>query len=82
VNAYGNGKLSISGVGTSSQPKEAIRIAFDYFKANISRVTASAKVGDHDFHLHIVELHNTGPSQILTLASFIAFCSGLLAKPV
>jgi ATP-dependent Lon protease len=78
----GNGKLSISGVGTSSQPKEAIRIAFDYFKANISRVTASAKVGDHDFHLHIVELHNTGPSQILTLASFIAFCSGLLAKPV
>ena len=78
----GNGKLSISGVGTSSQPKEAIKIAFDYFKANISRVTASAKVGDHDFHLHIVELHNTGPSQILTLPSFITFCSGLLAKPV
>jgi len=78
----GNGKLSISGVGTSSQPKEAIKIAFDYFKANISRVTASVKVGDHDFHLHIVELHNTGPSKILTLPSFIAFCSGLLAKPV
>lgn len=78
----GNGKLTISGVGTSSQPKEAIKIAFDYLKANISRVTASAKVSDHDFHLHIVELHNLGPSQILTLASFIAFCSGLLAKPV
>ena len=78
----GNGKLSISGVGTSSQPKEAIKIAFDYFKANISRVTASAKVGDHDFHLHIVELHNTGPSKILTLPSFIVFCSGLLGKPV
>lgn len=78
----GNGKLAVSGLGTSSQAKESIKIAFDYFKANISRVSVSAKAGDHDFHLHIVELHNTGPSTVFTLPSFVALCSGLLGKPL
>jgi len=78
----GNGKLALSGLGTSSQAKESIKIAFDYFKANISRVSVSAKAGDHDFHLHIVELHNTGPSTVFTLPSFVALCSGLLGKPL
>ena len=78
----GNGKLSISGVGSSQPAKESIKVAFDYFKANSSRVSASAKPGDHDFHLHIVELHNTGPSHALTMASLVALCSGLVSKPV
>jgi len=78
----GSGKLSISGVGTSSKSKEPIKVAFDYFKANVHRVSVSAKAGDHDFHLHMVELHNTGPADTLTLASFIAFCSGLMGKSV
>jgi len=58
----GNGKLSISGSGVNSKTKEAIKIAFDYFKANISRVSSLTKAGDHDFHIHIVEMHNTGPA--------------------
>lgn len=41
-----------------------------------------SKVGDHDYHLHIVEMHNTGPASALTLCSFISFCSGLMGKPV
>lgn len=78
----GNGRLSISGVGSGSQAKEPIKVAFDYFKANASRVSASSKPGDRDYHIHIVELHNTGPDDAMTLASFISLCSGLLAKPV
>jgi ATP-dependent Lon protease len=76
----GNGKLTISGVGTHSKTKEAVKVAFDYFKANVSRVSASAKAGDNDYHLHMVELHNTGPASDMTLASFITLCSGLLGK--
>jgi len=56
----GTGKLSLSGLGSKSSAKEAIKVAFDYFRANTSRVSASYKVGNHDFHLHIVELNNTG----------------------
>ena len=78
----GNGKLSISGSGANAKSKEAIKIAFDYFKANISRVSSMSKVGDHDYHIHIVEIHNTGAAAALTLCSFIAFCSGLMGKPL
>ena len=76
----GNGKLSISGSGADSKTREAVKIAFDYFKANISRVSSMSKVGDHDYHIHIVEIHNTGAATAMTLCSFIAFSSGLMGK--
>jgi ATP-dependent Lon protease len=74
----GGGKLAFSGVGG----REAVRVAFDYFKANASRVSASIKATEHDFHLHLVELQNTGSPEALTLASFLAFCSAALGKPI
>jgi ATP-dependent Lon protease len=74
----GGGKVSASG----SAPKEPVRIAHDYFKANASRVSVSIKPGEYDFHLHLVELQNAGAPQALTLASFIALCSAALGKPV
>lgn len=76
----GNGKLSISGSGADNKTREAVKIAFDYFKANISRVSSMSKVGDHNFHLHIVGMHNTGAATAMTLCSFIAFSSGLMGK--
>lgn len=78
----GNGKLTTSGLGSNSQAKEAFKVGFDYFKANAAGVSATAKSGDHDYHLHVIELHNTGPTTTMTLAAFVALCSGLLAKPV
>lgn len=78
----GTGKLSISGSGANAKSKEAIKIAFDYFKANIHRVSSLSKVGDHDYHLHIIEIHNTGAAATLTLCSFVSFCSGLMSRPL
>lgn len=72
----GTGKANVSGVA----PREAVRVAFDYFKANPSRVSASIKPGERDFHTHLVELQNSGAPQALTLASSIALCSAALAK--
>jgi ATP-dependent Lon protease len=74
----GTGKASASG----PIPKEAIRVAFDYFKANASRISGSIKPSEHDFHIHMVELQNTGQPQSLTLASFIGLCSAALSKPI
>lgn len=78
----GNGGLKISGLGSSNAAKEGIKVGFDYFKANAGRVSASLKPGEHDFHLHLVELHNSGPGNGLTLAAFVALCSALLQRPV
>ena len=78
----GNGTLKMSGVGSSSQAKEAIKIGFDYYKANAGTVSQSVKTGDSNYHLHVVELHNTGPTTDMTLATFVALCSAGLGKPV
>lgn len=77
----GSGKLATSGLWNSSIAKEQVKIAFDYFKANASRISASARVLEHDFHLHVVELQNTGPLTHMALASLVAFASGLLGRP-
>ena len=47
-----------------------------------SRVSASIKPGERDFHTHLAELQGTGAPQALTLVSFIALCSAVLGKPV
>lgn len=78
----GNGKHAVSGLGSNTAAKEAIRVGFDYFKGNLNRISAAAKFSEHEYHLHVVELHSTGPSTTTSLAALIAFCSVLLAKPV
>ena len=78
----GNGTLKTSGLGSNSAAKEAIKVGFDYFKTNANRVSASIKAGDHDYHLHVVELHNTGPTTAMTLAALVALCSGVFGKPI
>ncbi|WP_335995401.1 protease Lon-related BREX system protein BrxL [Acinetobacter pittii] len=78
----GSGKLAISGLWNSSSAKEQVKIAFDYFKANASRISGGSKVLEHDFHLHVVELQNTGPLSHLALPSLMAFASGLLGRSV
>ncbi|MGA2703748.1 MAG: protease Lon-related BREX system protein BrxL [Isosphaeraceae bacterium] len=78
----GSGSLKTSGLGSNTAAKEAIKVGFDYFKANASRMSASIKPGDHDCHLHVVELHNTGATTALTLSTFVALCSGVLGKPL
>ena len=78
----GSGKLATSGLWNSSSAKEQVKIAFDYFKANASRISGGSKVMEHDFHLHVVELQNTGPLSHLALPSLVAFASGLLGRSV
>jgi ATP-dependent Lon protease len=78
----GNGSLKTSGLGSNAAAKEGIKVGFDYFKANASRISASIKPAEHDYHLHVVELHNTGPTTAMTLATFVALCSGVLGKPL
>ena len=78
----GSGLLKMSGLGSSSPAKEAVKVAFDYFKANASRVSASIKTGDHDYHVHVVELQNVGPTTSLTLAVFVGLCSVAMNRPV
>ena len=40
-------------------------------------VFRAIKAGDHNYHLHVVELHNTGPT-----TAFVALCSAVFGKPI
>jgi ATP-dependent Lon protease len=76
----GNGQLKLSGFGSNTAAKESVKVGFDYFRANATQIQASVKAGDHDYHLHVVEAHNTGPSTTLTMSAFVALCSALVGK--
>ncbi len=78
----GNGKHSVSGLGSNTSAKESVRVGFDYFKGNLNRISVTAKFSEHEYHIHAVELHNTGPSNKISLAALIAFSSILMNKPV
>ena len=78
----GTGQLKLSGMGSNAAAKESVKVGFDYFRANAMQIQTSLKPGDHNYHLHVVESHNTGPSTALTLSSFVALCSGLLGKAI
>jgi len=78
----GTGQLKLSGFGSNTASKESVKVGFDYFRANATQIQASVKPANSDYHLHVVEAHNTGPSTLLTLASHVALCSSLLDKPV
>jgi ATP-dependent Lon protease len=76
----GSGQLRLSGLGSNMAAKESVKVGFDYFRANATQIQASVKAGDHDYHLHVVEAHNTGPSTMLTMSAFVALCSALIDK--
>jgi ATP-dependent Lon protease len=78
----GNGKYTVSGLGSNTAAKEAIRVGFDYFKGNLSRISSSSKFSEHEFNIHVVELQNSGVSIGTSLATLIACSSVLLNKPV
>jgi len=47
------------------------------------RYRANAKeTGEHDYHFHVVELHNNVPTTAMPLATFVALCSAVLGKPI
>jgi len=76
----GNGQLKLSGLGSNTGAKESVKVGFDFFQANAKQLQASLKPGDRNYHLHVVEAHNTGPSTTLTMAAYVALSSALLDR--
>lgn len=78
----GNGKLTTSGLGSDTEAKEQVKVGFEYFKGNLSRIAANNQYSEHEFHLHFVDLQMSGHSHSSSLAALIANCSALLGKPM
>lgn len=78
----GSGKFERSGLGSNREAKESINTAFNYFKANKKNISGTISVNNSDYLMHVQDLQGIGVASELSLAAFIALCSGSLKKPV
>jgi len=78
----GTGKFERTGLGSKRDAKESINTAFNYFKANKKNISGSISLQNNDFLMHVQDLQGIGVATELSLAAFIALCSGALKKPI
>ena len=78
----GSGKFERTGLGADRDAKEATNTAFNYLKANGSRVSGSISVTTKDYIINYQDLQGIGMTGRLALPTLIALCSIALSKPV
>jgi ATP-dependent Lon protease len=78
----GSGKFERTGLGSNREAKENINTAFNYFKANKKNISGNISTKSFDFLMHVQDLQGIGVTSELSLAAFIALCSGALKKPI
>lgn len=77
----GNGKFERTGIGTDREAKEATNTAFNFLKANGSRISRSVSMTTKDYIINYQDLHGIGLTSKLALPTLIAICSIALNKP-
>ena len=77
----GNGKFERTGIGSDSKSKEAANTAFNYLKANASRISGSISTTTKDYIINYQDLQGIGMTNKLALPTLIALCSIALGKP-
>lgn len=78
----GKGKFTKSGLSSNRLARENIDMAFNYFKANSKSISNSISISKNNYLLHIQDLQGVGLTPELTLAAFVAMCSGAMQRPV
>ena len=78
----GSGKFERTGLGAGRDAKEATNTAFNYLKANGSRISGSISVTTKDYIINYQDLQGIGMTGRLALPTLIALCSIALGKPV
>lgn len=77
----GNGKFERTGIGSDGKCKEAANTAFNYLKANSSKISGAISTTNKDYIVNYQDLQGIGMTQKLTLSTLIALCSIALGKP-
>lgn len=77
----GNGKLTLTGLGTSSEIKQGPNTAFNYLKANGNSISGQISTTTKDYIIAYQDLQGIQMTPNLALSSLIAICSAALSKP-
>lgn len=76
----GNGKLTLTGLGTSSEIKQGPNTAFNYIKANGNAISQQISTTLKDYIISYQDMQGIGMTSELALSSLIAICSSALEK--
>lgn len=77
----GNGKFERTGIGSDRDAKEASNTAFNFLKANGSRISGGISTTTKDYIINYQDLQGIGMTSTLALPSLIALCSIALGRP-
>jgi len=77
----GSGKFEKTGLGSDREAKEAIETAFRFFRANSKKISGSISTTTKDYLMHVEDINGVGLTSELSLAAFVALCSGALDRP-
>lgn len=77
----GGGKLTLTGIGSERESKEAANTAFSFLKANGKRISASISTTQRDYIVNYQDLQGIGMTSKLALPTLIALSSIALGKP-
>ena len=77
----GNGKLTLTGLGTSSEIKQGPNTAFNYLKANGNSISGQISTTTKDYIIAYQDLQGIQMTPNLALSTLIAICSAALSKP-
>lgn len=77
----GGGKLTLTGIGSERESKEAANTAFSFLKANGKRISASISTTQRDYIVNYQDLQGIGMTSTLALPTLIALSSIALGKP-
>lgn len=78
----GSGKFERTGIGSERDAKESSNTAFNFLKANGSRISNSISTTTKDYIINYQDLQGIGMTGQLALPTLIALCSVALAKPM
>ena len=77
----GNGKFERTGISHESKSREATNTAFNYLKANASRISGAISTTTKDYIINYQDLQGIGMTDKLALPTLIALSSIALGKP-
>ncbi len=77
----GGGKLTLTGIGSERESKEAANTAFSFLKANGKRISAGISTTQRDYIVNYQDLQGIGMTSTLALPTLIALSSIALGKP-
>lgn len=77
----GNGKLTLTGLGTGSEIKQGPNTAFNYLKAKSDGLFRQISTTTKDYIISYQDLQGMGMTSELALTTLIAICSVALNKP-